>query len=41
LQKYLALSQKGSVQAEYIWIDATNGVRSKTKVSSSPSNVVG
>jgi glutamine synthetase len=31
LQKYLALSQKGSVQAEYIWIDATNGVRSKTK----------
>lgn len=32
LQKYLKLDQKGSVMAEYIWIDGSNGVRSKTKV---------
>lgn len=32
LQKYLDLPQNGTVQAEYIWIDGTNGVRSKTKV---------
>ncbi|KAI9805636.1 MAG: glutamate--ammonia ligase [Piccolia ochrophora] len=31
LMKYMGLDQKGSVLAEYIWIDGTNGVRSKTK----------
>jgi len=31
LQKYMDLPQKGYVQAEYIWIDSTNGLRSKTK----------
>jgi len=31
LLKYMALDSKGAVQAEYIWIDGTNGVRSKTK----------
>ncbi|KAK1047456.1 glutamate--ammonia ligase, partial [Friedmanniomyces endolithicus] len=31
LQKYLALPQKGSVIAEYIWVDASGGVRSKCK----------
>ena len=30
--KYMDLDQKGSSMAEYIWIDGTNGVRSKTKV---------
>jgi hypothetical protein len=30
--KYLDLDQKGKVLAEYIWIDAVGGVRSKTKV---------
>lgn len=35
LLKYLDLDQKGIVQAEYIWIDGSNGVRSKTKVRSS------
>lgn len=33
MAKYMALPQQGSVQAEYIWIDGDNGVRSKTKVS--------
>jgi hypothetical protein len=32
LEKYLKLDQKGSIMAEYIWIDGSNGVRSKTKV---------
>jgi hypothetical protein len=32
LQKYMDLPQQGCVQAEYIWIDGSNGVRSKTKV---------
>lgn len=31
--KYMSLDQRGHVQAEYIWIDATGGCRSKTKVS--------
>jgi glutamine synthetase len=30
LRKYLALDQGGRVQAEYIWIDGDNGLRSKT-----------
>jgi hypothetical protein len=33
LQKYLALPQKGKVIAEYVWIDGSNGIRSKSKVS--------
>ena len=33
LMKYLKLDQKGSIMAEYIWIDGSNGVRSKSKVS--------
>jgi hypothetical protein len=36
LLKYLALDQKGKVMAEYVWIDADGGVRSKTKVCVSP-----
>jgi len=35
LAKYMKLDQKGCVLAEYIWIDGTNGLRNKTKVSSS------
>ena len=31
--KYMSLDQRGHVQAEYIWIDAVGGTRSKTKVS--------
>lgn len=31
--KYMSLDQKGSVLAEYVWIDADSGLRSKTKVS--------
>ena len=33
LKKYLDLPQKGSVMAEYVWIDGSNGIRSKSKVS--------
>jgi len=33
LKKYLDLPQKGSIIAEYIWIDASGGTRSKCKVS--------
>jgi len=31
LMKYMALDQKGNAMAEYIWIDSTSGVRSKSK----------
>jgi glutamine synthetase len=31
LAKYMKLDQKGSVLAEYIWIDGSNGLRNKTK----------
>jgi glutamine synthetase len=34
LQKYLSLDQKGSIIAEYVWIDGSGGIRSKSKVSS-------
>ena len=33
LQKYLSLPQKDKVIAEYVWIDGSNGIRSKSKVS--------
>lgn len=33
LKKYLDLPQKGAVMAEYVWIDGSNGIRSKSKVS--------
>jgi hypothetical protein len=33
LQKYLSLPQGGKVIAEYVWIDGSNGLRSKSKVS--------
>jgi hypothetical protein len=36
LQKYMKLDQKGKVLAEYIWIDGSNGLRNKTKVSYCP-----
>jgi len=40
LQKYLDLPQNGAVQAEYIWIDGCNGLRSKTKtLSKKPSSI--
>lgn len=29
----MKLDQKGKVLAEYIWIDGSNGMRNKTKVS--------
>ncbi|KAK4956925.1 hypothetical protein LTR28_005815 [Elasticomyces elasticus] len=31
LEKYLKLDQRGSIIAEYVWIDGSNGVRSKCK----------
>ena len=31
LQKYLDLEQKGSIMAEYIWIDSDLAVRSKVR----------
>lgn len=34
LMKYMRLDQKGSVLAEYVWIDGSNGLRSKTKTLS-------
>jgi glutamine synthetase len=40
LAKYLDLSQQGMVQAEYIWIDGVNELRSKTKtLTSSPQTI--
>ena len=40
LQKYLDLPQRGKVLAEYIWIDADGGMRSKTKtLDKKPSSV--
>ncbi|KAJ5082761.1 Glutamine synthetase beta-Grasp [Penicillium argentinense] len=36
LMKYMSLDQRGRVQAEYIWIDAVGGTRSKTKTLSKP-----
>ncbi|KAK5164797.1 glutamate--ammonia ligase [Saxophila tyrrhenica] len=40
LDRYLKLDQKGSVIAEYVWIDASNGVRSKCKtLKKKPSSV--
>jgi hypothetical protein len=33
LQKYLSLPQSGKIIAEYVWIDGSNGLRSKSKVS--------
>ena len=29
----MALDQKGSIMAEYVWIDAAGGLRSKSRVS--------
>ncbi|PWY95199.1 glutamine synthetase [Aspergillus sclerotioniger CBS 115572] len=34
LMKYMSLDQRGTVQAEYVWIDAVGGCRSKTKTLS-------
>ncbi|KAF2260589.1 glutamine synthetase [Lojkania enalia] len=40
LEKYLKLPQNGKVIAEYVWIDGSNGVRSKCKtLSKKPSGV--
>ncbi|KAK5017860.1 glutamate--ammonia ligase [Cryomyces antarcticus] len=40
LQKYLKLDQKGCVMAEYVWIDGSNNVRSKSKtLKKKPSSV--
>jgi len=36
LAKYLKLDQKGSVIAEYVWIDGSNGLRSKCKTLKKP-----
>lgn len=37
LEKYLKLDQRDKIIAEYVWIDASGGVRSKCKVSLTPS----
>lgn len=42
LAKYRDLPQRGKVMAEYIWVDASGSVRSKTKVSQrSPTSTLG
>ncbi|KAK2680997.1 Glutamine synthetase, catalytic domain [Fusarium oxysporum f. sp. vasinfectum] len=33
LQKFLKLDQKGMIMAEYVWVDAEGGTRSKSRVS--------
>jgi glutamine synthetase len=33
LNKYLKLDQKGSIMAEYVWVDANGETRSKSRVS--------
>ncbi|KAF1854250.1 hypothetical protein Lal_00014282 [Lupinus albus] len=33
LQKFLKLDQKGMIMAEYVWVDADGGTRSKSRVS--------
>lgn len=33
LKKYLDLDQRGKIMAEYVWIDAEGGTRSKSRVS--------
>ncbi|EAT78250.2 hypothetical protein SNOG_14379 [Parastagonospora nodorum SN15] len=38
LQKYLSLPQSGKVIAEYVWIDGSNGIRSKSKAASLRTN---
>ncbi|KAK6864153.1 glutamine synthetase [Apiospora arundinis] len=35
LMKYMKLDQKGNAMAEYIWIDSTGGVRSKSRTMTS------
>lgn len=40
LEKYLRLPQNGAVLAEYIWVDGSNGIRSKCKtLSKAPKSV--
>ena len=36
LKKYMDLDQRGNIIAEYVWIDGSGGIRSKSKVSASP-----
>ncbi|KAK2865198.1 hypothetical protein FQN49_003815 [Arthroderma sp. PD_2] len=36
LKKYMCLDQRGKVLAEYVWVDANGGVRSKTKTLNTP-----
>jgi len=36
VEKYMKLDQKGSIMAEYVWIDGGNGLRSKTKTITKP-----
>lgn len=38
MNKYLKLDQKGSIMAEYIWVDADGETRSKSRVSNSNSS---
>lgn len=33
LQKYLRLDQKDAIMADYVWVDAEGGIRSRTRVS--------